>query len=58
MESSIQPVTNRSSSETELDTLMMTKVDTKIYSGKANKQQNEMDIEEKVNCNIKLICLI
>ena len=49
MDSSNRPVTNHASSETDLDTLMMSKDDIEIYGGKEDEQQNEMNIDGEVN---------
>ena len=57
MESSIEPVTNQSSSKTEEDRLMMAKDDIETYSSKADENNYEMNIEEKVNCSNKKLCL-
>ena len=57
MESLIQPVANQSSSNTEEDRLMMAKDDIETYSSKANENDSEMNIEEKVNCSNKKFCL-
>ena len=57
MESSIQPVTNQPSSKTEEDRLMIAKDDIETYRSKADENNYAMNIEEKVNCSNKKLCL-